>query len=92
MYLMVATSPRDRAQCCDLSANGQVENSANLFRRHRMHNPPEHNHANADRDYTGNVDLGRPRERAIWTQDPGILDRGFSPWRPLTKGPAHSGP
>ncbi len=58
MYLMVTTSPRDRPQRRYLRTNGQIENSSNLVRRHRMHNPSEHNHADADRDYAGNVDLG----------------------------------
>jgi hypothetical protein len=50
--------------------------------------PPEDDHANADRDDADNIELPRPRHRAKWDQDAGILDRGFSPLSPLTRGPA----
>ena len=77
MYLMVATPPGDRPQRGDLSADGKVQNSPDLVRRQRMNHPSEHNRTNTDRDYAGNVELGRPRQRAIWGQDAGILDRGI---------------
>ena len=79
MDLMVATPPWDWPQCRDLSANGQIENSPNFVRRQRMHHPSEHNQADADRDYASYIELGRPRQRAIWGQDAEILDRGFVP-------------
>ena len=79
MYLVVAVFPRDRPQCRDLSANCEIQNSSNLVRRHGVDKPPEHNRGHADRNYARDIDLGRPRESAEWSQDAGILDRASVP-------------
>ena len=77
--LVTVTFPRDRPQRCDLGPDGKVEESPNLLRRHGVHYPPKYNHAHADCDHAAKVELRRPRQRAKWDQDAGILDRKFVP-------------